>query len=55
MGLEPNLEYILGLTNENGNRTHLSQTQTLVVRPRSLEPIKIERTCHLYKPVLTKD
>ena len=51
MELEPNIEYKLGLTNVNGNKTHSIQMHGLYVWLLSLDYIQIKDMGHFYVPV----
>ena len=54
IGLEPNLEYSLGLLNVNGNRAHLNQTHDYLLRPQDYIPFKFKARGHLYDSPLSK-
>ena len=54
IGLEPNLEYRLGLLNVNGNIAHLNQTNDSLVLTRAYIPLKFKAQGHLYDSTLSK-
>ena len=54
IGLEPNLEYILGLLNVNGNITHSNQTHDYLVQPWAYITFKFKSRGHYYDSMISK-